>query len=114
MTRLAGKKMEFKFSQVLHECIFDGLKHILGEGGMKVVLFNIELHRYAEHPGELHENLYAIFGNGAFVLEKAIVKELFRRLNMSYEEASDFDFARYVDQARELFKTRWQGLREIE
>jgi len=114
MTHIAGKKMAFRFSQLLHECIFDGLKSILGESGMKVVLFNMELHRYAEHPGELHKNLYAIFGNGAFALEKVIVKELFRRLNMPYEEASDFDFARCVNQARELFKTRWQRLREIE
>jgi hypothetical protein len=99
--------MEFKFSQVLHECIINGLKDFLGETGMKAVLFNIELGQYIDDPREFHANLYAIFNQGAFSLEKAIVKELFRRLNLTYVENRTFDFARQVSQARELsMKTR--------
>jgi len=95
---------KFEFSQVLHKCILDGLRRILGESGMKAVRPDIESCRYEEDVGELHEDLCAIFGNGAFVLEKAIVKELFRRLNMPYQESSDFDFARCINQARQLLK----------
>jgi len=102
----SGNNEKFEFSQVLHKCILDGLRRILGESGMKAIRPDIESCSYEEDVGELHEDLYAIFGSGAFELEKAIVKELFRRLNVSYEETSDFDFARYVNQARELFKTR--------
>ncbi len=95
----------FEFSQVLHECILDGLRRILGESGLQAVRPDIESCRYEEDVGELHEDLYAIFGSGAFVLERAIVKELFQRLNMPYQEASDFDFANCINQARQLLKT---------
>jgi hypothetical protein len=100
------KKIEFKFSEKLHECILDGLEYILGEIAMKAVIFYIELGDCIEDPSEFHKNLYAIFGEGTLILEKTIVKELFRRLNLSCEERSDFDFARCVNEAEEHFLAR--------
>lgn len=106
--------MASKFSQEYHRCVFDGLKRTLGDSGMDAILFNIESYRCVEDARILHMKLYGIFGDGAFTIEKVIVKELCRRLNVPYEEQKDFDFARSVDRARELFKTKRQSRRAIE
>jgi hypothetical protein len=73
---------------------------------MKVVLSNIELTLCADNPGELHRSLCDIFKEGAFILEKVIVKELFRRLSLPYEERIDLDFEGYVNHAKELFAAK--------
>jgi hypothetical protein len=106
--------MEFEFFQEYHRCVLDGLKNALGESGTNAVLFNIESRRCVEDARILHKNLHAIFGDGVFIIEKVIVKELYRRLNVPYEEPEEFDFARSVNRARELFKTRLQNLPKIE
>lgn len=90
----------------LHECILDGLRKTIGDSGTKAVLFKVELGRCVKDPIELHRHLYGIFNDGAFGLEKVIVRELFRRLNLTYEEKGSFDFAGYVSQARELSERR--------
>lgn len=73
---------------------------------MKVVLSNIELTLCVNNPGELHKSLRSIFKEGASTLEKLIIKELFRRLSLPYEEQTDFDFEGYVNLAQELLATR--------
>lgn len=73
---------------------------------MKVVLSNIELALCTDNPRELHRSLRSIFKEGAFILEKVIIKELFRRLDLPYEEQADFDFAGYINRARELLRIR--------
>ncbi len=105
-------KIEFEpeFCQILHESILDGLENALGGSGLKVVLLNVDLARYMNNPAELHRNLRGIFNEGALVLEKVIVKELFRRLDLPYEEKDDFDFARHVNHAKELFAARGKQL----
>jgi hypothetical protein len=106
--------MESKFSQEYQRCVFDGLRSTLGESGMDAILFDIESNRCVEDARILHKRLHGIFGDGAFTIEKVIVKELCRRLNVYYEEPKDFDFARSVGRARELFKTRRENPRAIE
>jgi hypothetical protein len=76
---------------------------------MKVVLSNIELALCADNPRELHKSLRSIFKEGAFVLEKVILKELFRRLSLPYEERKDLDFEGYVNHARSLLAVRQEG-----
>jgi hypothetical protein len=92
----------FKFSEVFHECIVDVLRNLIGERGMKAILFHIELGDYLEDPAELHRNLCNIFGVGAEKLEKAVAEELLQRLDLCLEERENFDFGKSVEQAREL------------
>jgi hypothetical protein len=106
--------MESEFFQEYQRCVLDGLKNTLGESGMNAVLCNIESHRLAEDARTLHKNLHAIFGEGVFIIEKVIVKELHRRLNVPYEEPEDFDFVKSVNRAGEIFKTKRQNLPKIE
>jgi hypothetical protein len=73
---------------------------------MKVVLSNVELTLCVNDPRELHRSLRSIFKEGAFTLEKVIIKELFRRLSLPYEEQTDFDFEAYVNLAEELHATQ--------
>jgi len=95
--------MAFKFHQVLRECIENGLRYVVGESGMKAVLFRIESGQFIDNPEGFHRDLYLIFNDGAVALEKVIIRELFRRLSLPYEERGDFDFVTYVNQAKELF-----------
>ena len=99
-------ELERTFSRIFNGSILDGLESALGESGMKAVLSNVELALCMDNPGELHRNLRDIFKEGAFVLEKVIVKELFRRLNVPYEETGNLDFEGYVSHARKLFVSR--------
>jgi hypothetical protein len=67
------------------------------------------LGNYLEDPEELHGDLSVIFGAGAKNLERVIAKELFRRLNIPFEEGENFDFVKSVKQARQLFMVRMKG-----
>jgi hypothetical protein len=79
-----------------------------------IIIFHIEFGQSTDDPSEFHRNLQALLGNGANVIEKIIVKELFRRLNISYEEKGDFDFARHINEARELFSERQKAVQLIQ
>ena len=105
--------MEVKFAQTFQDCIFGVLRHVLGEVGLKAILLNMESGHYIDDPGEFHRGLHSILGSGAVVLERAIVKELFSRLNLPYEERSDFDFAECVATARNLFTARQKKPQEL-
>jgi hypothetical protein len=106
--------MEFKFSQVLHDCILDVLENVQSESCVKIIIFYVESGQYVDDPSEFHINLHVLLGSGANVLEKMIVKELFRRLNIPYEERGDFDFARYVNEAGELFLKMQKAVKLIQ
>jgi len=95
--------MESEFFETLHESMLDGLRQVIGESGIRALLFNIELGQHLDEPEMFHRNLYAVFNEGAIILEKVIVKEFFQRLNMPYKIRGDFDFARCINQAKERF-----------
>ena len=78
----------------------------MGESGRQTVLLNVELAQHTSNPETFHRNLHGLFNDGALVLEKAIIKELFRRLGVTYEEKSDFDFVGCVNHAKRFFLTR--------
>ena len=101
-----------QFSQALHESVLDALENVLGESGMKVVLLNIELDKCTDDREALRTSLYGLFKDGAYVLEKVIVKELFRKLGISHEEGTDADFVVCVNHAKELFLARQGGVTE--
>jgi hypothetical protein len=55
----------------------------------------------ATAPKEFHKKLQAVFGNGATVLEKVIVKDLFRKLNIPYNSQDRFDYGEALEMAKE-------------
>jgi len=95
--------VESEFLEILHGSMLDGLRQVISDSGIKALFLNIESSQYLDDPETFHGNLYAVFNEGAIVLEKVIVKELFRRLNMPYKTRGDFDFARCISEARKRF-----------
>lgn len=106
---LAGKR---DFTNIFQECVCEALKNALGEECMRTIFFHLELDQHANNPKEIHEKLCPLFKQGAEIIEKIIVKELFRRANLPYEERGNFDFERYVNLGRKFLTTK--SLKETE
>lgn len=88
------------FSSVLIDAICESLKDTLGPDVLEI-LVSKGLLDDSEHPQEFHRKLASVFGNGATVLERAITKELFRRLGLPPIKNLPFDFFESVTTAKE-------------
>ncbi|MCS4539436.1 MAG: hypothetical protein HYU03_01935 [Thaumarchaeota archaeon] len=73
------------------------MTNVLGQGGMQAALYHLKLDQHGKNPKEFHENLHTIFKDGATILEKVIIKELYLRLGMPYREREPFDFEEHVN-----------------
>lgn len=87
------KKEEFE--NLFMEAVDEGLKS-LGESVRHMIFFHLE-NLYSikrqdipKKPEAFAEGLEKIFGVGALVLEKVIVKTLYSKLGLKYEEQKDF------------------------
>jgi len=80
----------------------DGLRNTLGETVMLTIvpLLKQTLQTYADNPREFHQELQFYFGFGALTLERMIVKDLFRRLNLHYSSGNELDFETSIGLAR--------------
>ncbi len=96
-SKLAQEKT---FSSMLQLSIGEGVRAALGQAILGVLngqgLFN-----EATSPKEFHKKLQTVFGNGATVLEKVIVKDLFRKLNIPYNSQEPFDYGEALERAKE-------------
>jgi hypothetical protein len=96
-SKLAQEKT---FSSMLQLSIGEGVRAALGQAILGVLngqgLFN-----EATAPKEFHKKLQTVFGNGATVLEKVIVKDLFRKLNIPYNSQDRFDYGEALERAKE-------------
>ncbi|MBI2127247.1 MAG: hypothetical protein HYU02_08075 [Thaumarchaeota archaeon] len=98
-----------EFANLLNESIREGLKNAIGESGMQAVFFHLGLSEHIGDPEAFHKAMYSLFREGTIVLEKIIVKELFRKLNTSDYLLGDFGFEKYVNSAKEIFEKRMNG-----
>lgn len=91
-----------EFTSVFQASVKEGLRNTLGEIVMLtlVPLLKQSLQSYAEKPGEFHRDLQFYFGFGAITLERMIVKELFRKLNLRYPAGNELDFETCIGLAR--------------
>ncbi len=79
------------------EAVADALgKDVLGILASRGVLDN------SDNPTEFQKQLSSIFGNGANVLERIIVKALYQRLRIPYDSTFDFDYAKALDVAKDV------------
>lgn len=86
-----------EYHGLLHKCVVEGMRNVLGEGGMKAILFHHKLLKCIANPKMFHDKLYSVFGKGAVVIERTIVKELFQGLNAKYEDGEVLEFERLVN-----------------
>src|SRR5207249_2085670 len=91
---------ELTLATILHCTNGDAVRETLSETILGVLngqgLFN-----EATAPKEFHRKLQTVFGNGATVLEKVIVKDLFRKLNIPYNSQDRFDYGEALERAKE-------------
>jgi hypothetical protein len=64
------------------------LVEVLGESGAASLSYYISLGPADVEPGTVRDRLDKILGDGAVILERAIVTEFYRELNLPYEVAS--------------------------
>jgi len=101
-----GEK-EKDFEKLFIEAVDEGLE-TLGESGKHMIFFHLEKsysikrHEIPKNPEAFAEGLEKIFGAGAAVLEKLIVKNLYSKLGLKHEDIeSRRPFAYYVKYVKE-------------
>ncbi len=101
------------FEKTLLRAVDDGLL-LLGETPRKAIYyhlnekFQLERENILEEIEEFAQALNAIFGSGAGLIEKFIVKELYHGLKFHFEEKMNFEFADYVRQAEQSASNKKQ------
>lgn len=99
-------KTKSLFRKALLEAVDDGLL-TLGESGRKAIyfhlqsLYSVKREDIPEHPEAFVESLRKIFGLGAEVIEKAVIKSLYHKLGLKYEEKENVSFLAYLKGAEQ-------------
>jgi hypothetical protein len=60
------------------------------------------LGRYVLDAKEFDRKLQSLFGNGAAVLERLVVKDLYRKLSIPYDSDASFDYGKSLETAKEV------------
>ena len=101
---MEGKEKDF--DKLFIEAVDEGLD-VLGESGRQMIFFHLEKsysikrHEIPKKPEAFAAGLEKIFGAGASVLEKLIVKSLYSKLGLKYEDKEELPFADYVNDVKE-------------
>jgi ABC-type nitrate/sulfonate/bicarbonate transport system substrate-binding protein len=97
---LAASRREF--NAVLSEAVDEGLKAVLGETGREVVYYHLQSvyglrkEGISEHPEILIEFLNKLFGAGAEIIERAILKKLCLKLGIRHETAENIKLINFI------------------
>jgi len=91
--------------KILLEAVDEGLSS-LGDSPKRAIFFHLETSFEISRDNipanliDFSKALEKIFGPGAVYLEKLIAKRLYEKLGLEFEEAENWDFLEYVDNAR--------------
>jgi len=102
---------EREFEKLFIEAVDEGLG-TLGESGKHMIFFHLDRsysvkkHEIPKKPEAFARGLEKIFGAGASVLEKLIVKSLYSKLGLKYEDVESRQFADYVNYVRKANDTK--------
>jgi hypothetical protein len=94
-----------KFEKILLVAVEEGLSS-LGDSPKQAILFHLEnsfeirKNKIPTNLTEFAKALEGIFGPGASYLEKLIVKRLYEKLGLEFEEGETWNFLDYVDNAK--------------
>ena len=98
---------ETSFAEMVKESFREGLTALIGKSGMEAVYINFKLQDNLMNPKATHQALVPAFKErGAEILERAVAKELFRRIDERYEPGDNFSYEHQFNRARELFVAR--------
>jgi len=105
---------EKDFDELFIEAVDEGLD-VLGESGRQMTFFHLEKsysikrHEIPQKPEAFATGLEKIFGAGASVLEKLIVKSLYSKLGLKYEDKEERPFADHVKNVKEAKDMKEEG-----
>jgi hypothetical protein len=105
-----GKDFDKLFIEAVDEVL-----NVLGESGRQMIFFHLEKshsikrHEIPKKPEAFAAGLEKIFGAGAAVIEKLIVKSLYSKLGIKYEDKEERPFAEYVNDLKEANNTKEAG-----
>ena len=97
---------EKEFEKFFIEAVDEGLE-TLGESGKHMIFFHLDKnysvkkHEIPKKPEAFARGLEKIFGAGASVLERLIVKSLYSKLGLKYEDLESRLFVDHVNYVRE-------------
>ncbi|HEV2119527.1 MAG TPA: hypothetical protein VGS11_05420 [Candidatus Bathyarchaeia archaeon] len=94
--RFAAEKA---FSSVLVSTVREAVGNALGRNVLEV-LTSKGLLDAASNSKEFDRKLQSLFGNGAAVLERLVVKDLDRKLGIRYYSEASFDYERSLETAK--------------
>ena len=107
---------EDEFAKVLIEAVDYGLR-VLGESSRKAILYHLEIDysitraMIPEHAEAFAKGLEGIFGAGSLVIERSILKCLYSKLGLKYEEKKN---CRFIDSLNKA-KAMWlENLRRVD
>jgi len=97
LNSMSGNSETEDFPTTFANAVHGGLDKVLGQSGASAVLTHLKMTNNLPDPAEFHRRLLALFGEQATIsLERAIVKDLVRRLKWALELLSiegPFDFS---------------------
>ena len=96
----AAKAQEKVFSSMLQLSVNEGVKAALGQAILGI-LTDQGLFNNLTDPKEFHRKLQTVFGGGATVIEKIIIKDLFRKLSVPYTSQDYFNYGDDLERARQ-------------
>jgi hypothetical protein len=78
-----------EFDEILERSVEEGLRNILGESGMQLVVTLYPLNRISSDPVALHEALKDIFmASGAEIIEREVARKLLETIGSGRDEES--------------------------
>jgi len=87
--------------KLLEEALDEGL-NILGRSGKQMLFFHLEKsyrltkHEILQKPEVFEAAINQIFGAGASVIEKVIVKSVYSKIGLKFEEKKQYKFSDYL------------------
>ena len=88
------------FSSLLFDSICESLEHALGPDVVQILVSKGLLDN-SNNPEKFEGQLRSIFFDGAKVLERLIIKDLYRKLGIPYNSDTGFDFEKSIETAKE-------------
>jgi len=103
---------EKKLGGLLPNMVDETLEQIFKEDAAKIICdyiknkCHLKLEEIAEKPEVFSAGLEMLLGSGAPVIEKMILKNLYCKLRLKFEEKKSYEFSDYVKELRKRFERR--------
>lgn len=94
--RFAAEKA---FSSVLIDSVVEAVANALGRNILELLVSKGFLDN-SHNTKEFDRTLQSLFGNGSYVIERIVVKDLYRKLSIPYDSTASFDYEKSLETAK--------------